>query len=76
MHLCAVCVEQVLQNVCPTCGGGFAPRPIRPRVAYRDAPQLGLAHQPASITRKHSRWTADDLAQMTTRLKDVPPQDR
>ncbi|HLZ35975.1 MAG TPA: DUF1272 domain-containing protein [Nitrospira sp.] len=27
---CAVCVEQVLHNVCPNCGGGFVPRPIRP----------------------------------------------
>ncbi|WP_156916833.1 DUF1272 domain-containing protein [Leisingera aquimarina] len=28
---CAECVEQVLHDVCPTCGGAFAPRPIRPR---------------------------------------------
>jgi len=27
---CAHCVETVLGNVCPNCGGGFAPRPIRP----------------------------------------------
>jgi hypothetical protein len=24
---CATCVEKVLGNVCPNCGGGFAPRP-------------------------------------------------
>lgn len=23
---CATCVETVLSNVCPNCGGGFAPR--------------------------------------------------
>ncbi|WP_456653119.1 DUF1272 domain-containing protein [Bradyrhizobium lupini] len=28
---CADCVETKLANVCPNCGGGFAPRPIRPR---------------------------------------------
>ena len=26
---CATCVE-LLGNVCPNCGGNFAPRPIRP----------------------------------------------
>ncbi len=25
---CAACVEHVLNNVCPNCGGGFVPRPI------------------------------------------------
>ena len=27
---CASCAEGLLQNVCPNCGGGFVPRPIRP----------------------------------------------
>ncbi|MDO9430308.1 MAG: DUF1272 domain-containing protein [Phenylobacterium sp.] len=27
---CADCVDQVLNGVCPNCGGNFAPRPIRP----------------------------------------------
>lgn len=28
---CQSCVEDILHNVCPNCGGGFTPRPIRPR---------------------------------------------
>ncbi|OPC54948.1 DUF1272 domain-containing protein [Elizabethkingia miricola] len=28
---CKGCVEQVLENVCPNCGGGFEKRPVRPR---------------------------------------------
>ncbi|MEQ8659942.1 MAG: DUF1272 domain-containing protein, partial [Gammaproteobacteria bacterium] len=48
---CADCVEHVLHDVCPNCGGGFAPRPVRPRVARRAG--VGLAHQPAATTRKH-----------------------
>ncbi|MBI5362618.1 MAG: DUF1272 domain-containing protein [Planctomycetes bacterium] len=28
---CRECVEGVLANVCPNCGGGFEPRPVRPR---------------------------------------------
>ncbi len=27
---CADCVETKLHGVCPNCGGGFVPRPIRP----------------------------------------------
>jgi len=27
---CSNCVEQVLFNVCPNCGGGFEKRPSRP----------------------------------------------
>ncbi len=27
---CAACVEERLKGVCPNCGGGFVPRPIRP----------------------------------------------
>ena len=28
---CADCVEHVLHNVCPNCGGGFEKRPHRPK---------------------------------------------
>ncbi len=27
---CVTCAEGVLAGVCPNCGGGFAPRPVRP----------------------------------------------
>ncbi len=27
---CVTCVDEVLHNVCPNCGGGFEKRPIRP----------------------------------------------
>ena len=32
---CADCVETKLFNVCPNCGGGFVPRPIRPAKEWR-----------------------------------------
>ncbi len=28
---CTDCVDNVLQNVCPNCGGGFEKRPVRPK---------------------------------------------
>ena len=37
---CAACVEDVLHNVCPNCGGGFQQRPIRPAQAWRDGTGL------------------------------------
>ncbi len=30
---CKDCVEHILHNVCPNCGGGFEKRPIRPKNA-------------------------------------------
>ncbi len=27
---CIACVTEILQNVCPNCGGGFEKRPTRP----------------------------------------------
>ncbi|WP_240801191.1 DUF1272 domain-containing protein [Vogesella mureinivorans] len=35
---CADCVASVLHNTCPNCGGGFAPRPIRPAWQWLGAP--------------------------------------
>lgn len=29
---CTHCVEHILDNVCPNCGGGFERRPTRPRL--------------------------------------------
>ncbi|MCQ0032367.1 DUF1272 domain-containing protein [Burkholderia glumae] len=44
---CAACVEQVLHHVCPNCGGGFAPRPIRPAQRLgRHPPATQAFHRP------------------------------
>jgi hypothetical protein len=56
---CTDCVEK-LQNVCPTCGGGFVPRPIRPGRSWRSELKLGLANQPASTQRVHHKFTMED----------------
>jgi len=28
---CKNCVENILQNICPNCGGNFVDRPVRPK---------------------------------------------
>lgn len=46
---CSSCVDTLLKNVCPNCGGGFFPRPIRPKIEHRAG--VSLLHHPASMSR-------------------------
>jgi hypothetical protein len=71
---CADCVDTVLSNVCPNCGGGFAPRPIRPATEWR--PGLSLAKRPASDKRVHLSYERDNIAALSLKLKDIPPEKR
>ena len=71
---CADCVERVLHNVCPNCGGGFAPRPMRPATERR--PGVSLAHQPASRERVHSRWNRDEIVAFAQGVRHLPPVQR
>jgi uncharacterized protein len=71
---CARCVDGVLRNVCPNCGGGFQPRPIRPAHAWRAG--TGLAHDPAVGRRRRTRYDDAELAAFAARLAGVPPHER
>jgi uncharacterized protein len=71
---CAQCVETVLFNVCPNCGGGFVPRPIRPATERR--PGLSLVKRPASTTRVHLSYEREEVARFAQILRDIPPADR
>tara|TARA_R110002167_G_scaffold223876_6_gene429250 strand:+ start:756 stop:1067 length:312 start_codon:yes stop_codon:yes gene_type:complete len=71
---CADCVETRIHNVCPNCGGGFAPRPIRPARAWR--PGASLAQQPASAKRVHLSRTAEEIATLAAQLSGIPPEER
>ena len=71
---CAECVETVLQNVCPNCGGGFERRPIRPVREWR--PGASLAKQPASTTRVHLSYPREEVAEFAARVRDVAPAER
>lgn len=73
---CANCVDTVLHNVCATCGGGFTPRPVRPKKAYRDTLKLGLANDLATAERKHTRWTRAEVDSQVAKLRDIDPRDR
>jgi hypothetical protein len=71
---CADCVEQPLRNVCPNCGGGFVPRPVRPSVARR--PGVSLEHQPASSVRVHTKYTASETREFVELAERILPVDR
>ena len=71
---CADCVEQVLCDVCPNCGGGFTPRPIRPQHAWRDG--TGLVHDPPGVTRRHSRYSREEIEAFAATLRGTPPTER
>ena len=71
---CADCVEQHLLNVCPNCGGGLMPRPIRPTTEWR--PGVSLAKQPASTRRVHPAWRRDEIAEFVERLQQIEPAKR
>jgi len=71
---CAECVENVLHDVCPNCGGNFQPRPIRPARTWREG--TGLARDPAGSRRRHTVYTRAELEAFVGRLRDVPPDER
>jgi hypothetical protein len=71
---CADCVETRLFNVCPNCGGGFTPRPIRPAHEWR--PGLCTMKQTPSDTRMHLKFSADEIAVFVAKLKDITPDER
>ena len=71
---CAACVEDVLQNVCPNCGGGFQPRPIRPARAWRET--TGLVNDPPGDRRRHTPYTREQLEAFSATLRGIPPDRR
>ena len=71
---CAECVETMLQNVCPNCGGGFVPRPIRPATEWR--PGLSVAKRPPSSKRVCLSFGLEEIRAHSNRIKDIAPERR
>ena len=47
---CEECVENVLQHVCPNCGGSFEKRPIRPKQLLEKYPtSTKTVHEPVDV---------------------------
>jgi len=71
---CARCVEAVLGNVCPNCGGGFVPRPIRPSKNWKGDNFLGT--DPASAKVRHKPVDAAAHARFASAIRNIALEDR
>ena len=71
---CADCVENVIGNVCPNCGGGFERRPVRPAQNWKGGNYLGK--DPASTRVLHRPIDATEHARFSAPIKVIPPEKR
>ena len=71
---CQTCVVEILGNVCPNCGGGFCPRPIRPATNWKGGNFLGA--YPAGTTVKHRPVDPGAHEQFAARIKPIAPARR
>ena len=71
---CRTCVDEVLQNVCPNCGGGFSPRPVRPASNYRGGNDIGT--YPPATERRHRPVDPAAHLEFARHLRDVPAHRR
>ena len=65
---CKDCVDNVLENVCPNCGGNFTPRPIRPN-KY-------LSKYPASTQIVLKKVNLTEFENSKEEFKDILPENR
>ena len=71
---CAACVDGLLGNVCPNCGGGFVPRPIRPATNWKGGNCIG--RYPGSTTVKHRPVDGRAHALFAASIQGLAPADR
>jgi hypothetical protein len=71
---CRTCVDGILDNVCPNCGGGFSARPIRPARRWRGDNFLGAVPASADVVSNpvdralHKAFAAP--------IRSIPPEQR
>lgn len=71
---CATCVDEVLGNVCPNCGGGFEARPVRPSRDWKGGNHLGK--DPAGTRVKHRPVDPEVQARFAAAIRGIPPNRR
>jgi len=70
---CMTCA-QMLENVCPNCGGGFSPRPVRPARNWKGDNYLGK--YPPSTKIKHRPVDRETHARFAAEVKQIAPEKR
>ena len=71
---CRSCVESSLENVCPNCGGGFCPRPVRPKNNWKNGDYLGT--YPAGTIVKHRPVDSGVHRRFAEAIKAILPERR
>src|SRR5262249_31057811 len=71
---CRSCVENILHNVCPNCGGGFCVRPVRPRKDWKGGGYLGA--YPASGKARHRPINTRLHREFAQTIRLIPPESR
>ncbi len=71
---CAACVDDVLGNVCPNCGGGFVSRPVRPAWNWKGDNFLGK--DPAGTQIKYRPVDPAAHALFSAAIQGLPPEQR
>src|SRR5262245_36532761 len=71
---CRDCVEQVLGNVCPNCGGGFSARPVRPARDWKGG--NSLVKYPPGGKPKHRPIDPAAHAQLRAAIGSLSPEKR
>ncbi|HEX9619027.1 MAG TPA: DUF1272 domain-containing protein [Polyangiaceae bacterium] len=71
---CATCADDLLGNVCPNCGGGFVPRPIRPARNWKGDNYTGK--YPPSTTVKHRPVDLAAHRRFSEEIRTIPPHQR
>lgn len=65
---CKPCVEDLLCNVCPNCGGGFEKRPVRPM-------EMFLKYPPANLI-IHNPVKQEQFEPLLIKYKNISPSMR
>lgn len=65
---CSTCVEELFENVCPNCGGGFEKRPVRPKAH--------LANNPPRSDKVLKPVAMEAFILRREENKHIPPEER
>lgn len=71
---CKSCVDEILSNVCPNCGGGFSKRPIRPKHEHRKGVSVHI--QQPSNNRVHTKYTTNQMKAFSHEIKNISENER
>ena len=65
---CQTCVESILHNVCPNCGGGMEKRPVRPQ-------EMLMKYPPATV-KIHNPVQQEQFEPLLIKYRDISADKR